>query len=44
MKYLFILALVLAKMAVATLGAADAITPTDLGPEPGCFPGDECDS
>lgn len=44
MKRLFVYGLLLCKMVAVSLSVAEAATPTNLGPEPGCFPGDPCDS
>lgn len=43
MKQWFILALVFVKLAVVSLGAAEAVN-INWSPDPGCFPTDPCDS
>jgi len=43
LKHFVVMITIFAKLAVITLGAA-ATAPTEYGPEPGCFPGDPCDS
>ncbi len=43
LKQFVVMITILTKLAVVSLGA-NAVVPTELGPEPGCFPGDPCDS
>jgi hypothetical protein len=43
LKHFVVMITIFAKLAVITLGAT-ATAPTEYGPEPGCFPGDPCDS
>ena len=43
LKHFVVLIMVLAKLAVVTLGA-NATVSTEYGPAPGCYPGDPCGS
>ncbi len=42
LKHLLVIATLISKLALITLGSEPVITP--YGPEPGCIPGDPCDS